>query len=356
MTLPIRSSCRDAEGGYKLCTVCGFENFKRYQVCTICGGGLLVTASSSDLQDFTALVETSTKLSFLSSVFGQDNNEDTIATRRFVQLARKKAHVAYFARKGVRSGLESWMSKDASESVNVQLMPVSDPSIDASQLPVEIEIEPRLNILSMPLTETMTIASKDFPSKYTHFVMTASSLLVPAESGHMRLTLERPTMFEESMNPLATIPRNRLCSVMRINFVGESGVDAGEWFVMLNEMLVKPARGLFVCTNKSDQSYYMTPCSDQDILSQQLLHLFAAGRLFGRALLEGSMLCFHLAPPLLKLILGYPLGFADLEDLDPEVYANLRWLLENDGSDTLGLDLFKMETIIVTSSWCQVEA
>lgn len=50
------------------------------------------------------------------------------------------------------------------------------------------------------------------------------------------------------------------------------------------------------------------------------------------------MLCFHLAPPLLKLMLGYPLSFADLEDFDPEVYANLRWLLDNDGTDALGLD------------------
>ncbi|KAF4047419.1 HECT domain-containing protein [Phytophthora infestans] len=49
------------------------------------------------------------------------------------------------------------------------------------------------------------------------------------------------------------------------------------------------------------------------------------------------MLCFHLAPSLLKLMLGYPLSFADVEDFDPEVYANLRWLLDNENVESIGL-------------------
>lgn len=154
--------------------------------------------------------------------------------------------------------------------------------------------------------------------------------------------MERANVFEDSMESLAIIPRKNVHSVLRINFLDESGVDAGglhrEWFVLLNEMLVDPSRGLFNCTNKSEQTYYLSPCSNANLLPDQLLHLYAVGRLLGRALLEGSMMCFHLAPPLLKLMLGYPLTFSDLEDFDPEVYENLRWLLENENADALGLD------------------
>ncbi|KAJ0389170.1 hypothetical protein ATCC90586_010826 [Pythium insidiosum] len=58
----------------------------------------------------------------------------------------------------------------------------------------------------------------------------------------------------------------------------------------------------------------------------------------GRALLDGAVLGFHLSVPLLKLILGIPVTFDDLEYYDAELYRNLKWLLENDGVEDLGLD------------------
>ncbi|KAL4136696.1 hypothetical protein PRIC2_000225 [Phytophthora ramorum] len=241
------------------------------------------------------------------------------------------------------------------QATHTVLTTASDTTVDASKLPLEIEIGPRSAELnapnsslrettttSPPPSETIALASKDFPSKYAHFVTATSTLLVPAEREHLRLNVERANVFEDSMESLAIIPLRNLHSVLRINFLDESGVDAGglhrEWFVMLNEMLVDPARGLFVYANKNEQAYFLSPCSNMDLLPDRLLHLYAAGRLLGRALLEGSMLCFHLASPFLKLILGYPLSFEDLEDLDPEVYSNLRWLLENDNVDALDLD------------------
>ncbi|KAH7476383.1 E3 ubiquitin-protein ligase Itchy-like protein [Phytophthora ramorum] len=226
----------------------------------------------------------------------------------------------------------------------------ADADMDATRLPLTLPNSPIRTALgtdtvlgnASPPPLAMALASKDFPSKYAHFVMAASALLVPAEREHLRLNVERASVFKDSMESLAIIPLQNARSVVRINFLDENGVDAGglqrEWFVMLNEALVDPVRGLFVCANKRDQTYYMSPCSDMELLPNQLLNLFAAGRLLGRALLEGSMLCFHLASPFLKLILGYPLSFEDLEDLDPEVYSNLRWLLENDNVDALDLD------------------
>ncbi|GMF10803.1 unnamed protein product [Phytophthora lilii] len=222
----------------------------------------------------------------------------------------------------------------------------SDVDMDAFKLPLDVQngSSPAVGevIPSASLAESMTLATKDFPSKYAHFVMRASALLVPAEREHLRLSIERARVYKDSMESLAIIPVRNTHSVMRINFLDESGVDAGglhrEWFVMLNEALVDPANGLLVCANKNEHTYFLTRCSNADLLPRQLVYLFALGRLVGRALLEGSMLCFHLAPPLLKLMLGYPLSLTDLVDLDPEVYTNLRWLLENDNVDALGLD------------------
>ncbi|KAJ0407645.1 hypothetical protein P43SY_010186 [Pythium insidiosum] len=52
-------------------------------------------------------------------------------------------------------------------------------------------------------------------------------------------------------------------------------------------------------------------------------HFFATGRFLGRALLEGNVTGFHLALPLLKIILGQPVSLSDLEFFDPETYRNL---------------------------------
>lgn len=89
--------------------------------------------------------------------------------------------------------------------------------------------------------------------------MSASALLVPAEREHLRLSVNRADMFADSMESLAIIPLHKLHSILRIHFLEEKGVDAGglqrEWFVMLNEALVEPAHGLFVCANKSEQTF-----------------------------------------------------------------------------------------------------
>ena len=65
----------------------------------------------------------------------------------------------------------------------------------------------------------------------------------------------------------------------------------------------------------------------------------------GRALLEGTVLNFHLCVPLLKLILGTPLCMDDVKYFDPEVHTNMMWMLENDGVEALDLDFSVIERV-----------
>ncbi|KAL3668304.1 hypothetical protein V7S43_006397 [Phytophthora oleae] len=446
------AALRDAEEGFNVCSVCSFENFKRFKFCTVCGEAIASGEENADTSKKRA-----TRLSFLPLFKREKSRVELVtptppkkSTRRRLRAERRKEWTrkvdvegrVYWFRDGrwgdtqfasfvvnflstnvsdtdtnstlaqhdegttkgepsskaegtsgpsLPSGCDSNASVDgivassvgidisepepeqessgngnadgveqnsAQEPVvgsvedcittlvrytqgqHVILAPSSDQAVDASKLPLDVGIGPNGHSVT-PLIETLALAAKDFPSKYAHFVTATSVLLVPAEKEHLRLNVERANVFEDSMESLAIIPLANVHSVLRINFLDESGVDAGglhrEWFVLLNEMLVDPVRMLFVCTNKSEQTYFLSPCSNADFLPDQLLHLYAVGRLLGRALLEGSMLCFHLAPPLLKLMLGHPLCFADMEDFDPEVYTNLRWLLDNDNVESLGL-------------------
>ncbi|RLN79092.1 hypothetical protein BBJ28_00006958 [Nothophytophthora sp. Chile5] len=197
--------------------------------------------------------------------------------------------------------------------------------------------------------EAVSMAATDFPSKYAHFVVTTASLIVPAEVEFLKLSVHRDYMLEESMDHLYCIQPKNLRSFMRINFLDESGVDAGgvhrEWFMLVNEMLASPTLRLFTCVNKADQSFFLNPQSRAEVGEDHLSYYFATGRLIGRALLEGGIWGFHLALPLLKIILGVPVTFTDMEFLDPEAYRNLQWLRDNDGVDELGLDFSVTEQV-----------
>ncbi|GMF33298.1 unnamed protein product [Phytophthora fragariaefolia] len=197
--------------------------------------------------------------------------------------------------------------------------------------------------------EAISLAESDFPSKYAHFVVSTASLIVPAEVEFLKLSVHRDYMLEESMDHMYCIQPKNLRSFMRINFLDESGVDAGgvhrEWFMLVNELLASPTLQLFKCTNKADQSYFLNPQSRAEVGEDHLAYYFATGRLIGRALLEGGIWGFHLALPLLKIILGMPVTFADTEFLDPETYRSLRWLMDNDGVDDLGLDFSITEEV-----------
>jgi hypothetical protein len=111
-----------------------------------------------------------------------------------------------------------------------------------------------------------------------------------------------------------------------------------EWFMLVTENLLDETTGLFKCMNQVDQSYYFNPNSAQKYGEKHLVALLGAGRFVGHALLEGQVLGFNFCVPLLKLILGCPVTFNDLEYLDEELYRNLNWLKENEDVETLGLD------------------
>ncbi|KAF1336321.1 Hect ubiquitin ligase, partial [Globisporangium splendens] len=90
--------------------------------------------------------------------------------------------------------------------------------------------------------------------------------------------------------------------------------------------------------------HYLNPASVHDIGEAHLMHYLGAGRLISRAILEGQMMGFHLALPLLKITLGIPVSFSDFEYFDSEAYMSMLWVKQNDGVNTLGLDFSVMET------------
>ncbi|GLE06290.1 hypothetical protein PINS_up015537 [Pythium insidiosum] len=200
-------------------------------------------------------------------------------------------------------------------------------------------------------------AHLDFPTKMAEFVTRTATLQVPSEHAFLKLRVRREDLLGESIEALAATPERFSRSTIRMIFIGEQGVDAGgvyrEWFDLFSRQIARGRSGVFRCVDRVDRVFYLNPHSRHILGDNHLAHFFATGRFLGRALLEGNVTGFHLALPLLKIILGQPVSLSDLEFFDPEMYRNLTWLLNNDGADALGLDFSVCEQLVVADGSTQ---
>ncbi|EQC41695.1 hypothetical protein SDRG_01653 [Saprolegnia diclina VS20] len=185
------------------------------------------------------------------------------------------------------------------------------------------------------------VATLPFKDKYSWFLTQTSALLHPWEEGHLKMRVHRDNILVESMEQILGIQMEHIHMPLRIEFVGEVAIDAGglerEWFAMVIEKLFDETIGLFMCAHVESLAYVINPNS-VDVSVDHLLYFRGAGRLIGRALLEGQLMKAHLALPVLKHILGVPISFSDLEFIDHQLYKSMRYLKEHDGVQDMGLD------------------
>ncbi|TDH67199.1 hypothetical protein CCR75_004843 [Bremia lactucae] len=185
------------------------------------------------------------------------------------------------------------------------------------------------------------VAALPFKDKYAWFLEQTSALIKPWEDGHLKMRVHRENILVESMEQLLGVQMEHIHMPLRIEFIGEVAIDAGglerEWFSLVTERLFDETIGLFMCAHVDSLAYVINPNS-VEASADHLLYFRGAGRLLGRALLEGQLMKAHLALPVLKHLLGVPISFSDLEFFDQEVYNSLKWMKEHDEVATLGLD------------------
>ncbi|CAH0486749.1 unnamed protein product [Peronospora farinosa] len=185
------------------------------------------------------------------------------------------------------------------------------------------------------------VAALPFKDKYAWFLEQTSALIKPWEDGHLKMRVHRENILVESMEQLLGVQMEHIHMPLRIEFIGEVAIDAGglerEWFSLVTERLFDETIGLFMCAHVDSLAYVINPNS-VEASADHLLYFRGAGRLLGRALLEGQLMKAHLALPVLKHLLGVPISFSDLEFFDQEVHNSLKWMKENFGVDALGLD------------------
>ncbi|ETN24676.1 hypothetical protein PPTG_00900 [Phytophthora nicotianae INRA-310] len=358
--LRVIAAQREAERGFATCVSCGFKNFARVLHCALCGN------SSTDSK---------LPATVLPSV--NDPREDVALPRRWEWTRELDVHDRLVWRRRLAEGgdcspgyvlrfdlppetepeAEREVSKHRQRSLSTGYDPCADVQFELLEPrdvdPTQFPLPPPRTDMSDTMEDlkhtAVHVAAQDFPTKYAHFVTSATSLIQAGDrSVRSCLSVHRDYILEQSVQHINCIREESIRSVrLQVNFAGHEDLPSDEkdvsglhrgWMTLLNEKLVDPDVGLFLCTQRSDQTFFINPQSKLVLGEDHLQHFNAAGRLIGRALLEGSVLNFHLCAPLLKMMLGTPITFGDLEFLDAEIYRNLTWLLDNDSAESLELD------------------
>ncbi|GLE08749.1 hypothetical protein PINS_up020164 [Pythium insidiosum] len=375
------AALKEAQQGTQPCATCGFTNFMRESFCSVCAAPLgddKARHKKTKRRNKFAKRAKALAASLSSSSAASDQTAAAAAATAAAAAASTRAERVLRRREWTRKldveGRAYWF-RDAvpssSSSVPVmpgfvfQLMPTAAPptanvteTLQAETAGLRVEYvdaggaNPLMFALGAPLElhdslgEFLALSEQAFPFKYAELLHRTTLLMEPHKRQMLRMRVHRSFAVEHSTEHLSCVPARNTRIPMNVVFNAAGFLNDNEdahdnhreWFVLLNDAFARPATGLFVCVNDVDQTYYLNPDSAAALGPDHLNYFFAAGRLTARALLQGDLMALHLATPLLKVLLGQPLSFHDLEHFDPVLYKNLAYLLTHDGVEALELD------------------
>ncbi|KAJ1819717.1 putative E3 ubiquitin-protein ligase [Coemansia sp. RSA 2675] len=142
-------------------------------------------------------------------------------------------------------------------------------------------------------------AARQMDSKLKEAVISAlfQNFHLGEEQPYLKLLIRRRCLVEDSLHQLANHEMD-LKKRLKIEFVGEEGVDAGglakEWFMLLLRELMNPMHGMFV----GEGACWFNPASLES--SNQY---FLVGVVVGLALYNSTILDLHLPLPVFKKLL-----------------------------------------------------
>lgn len=177
----------------------------------------------------------------------------------------------------------------------------------------------------------------DFDNKRTFFrtlVRKRLSAEASASGGvsPLRIRVRRDQVFQDSYHQLRMRSASEMKGRLHVQFIGEEGIDAGgvtrEWYALLARKIFDANHALFVKSAAKSATYQPNVVS---YVNEDHLGVFKfAGRVFGKAILDGQLLDAYFTRAFYKHLLGVKPSFSDVEALDPDLHSSLTWVLNND--------------------------
>eukprot|EP00573_Skeletonema_grethae_P001076 CAMPEP_0201686764 /NCGR_PEP_ID=MMETSP0578-20130828/1088_1 /ASSEMBLY_ACC=CAM_ASM_000663 /TAXON_ID=267565 /ORGANISM="Skeletonema grethea, Strain CCMP 1804" /LENGTH=875 /DNA_ID=CAMNT_0048170859 /DNA_START=38 /DNA_END=2665 /DNA_ORIENTATION=- len=175
-----------------------------------------------------------------------------------------------------------------------------------------------------------TAQNKSYEDKIQWFQDTCAQLCVEWNEGHMRMNVRRDYLLSDSMEAVMSLSRKDLRKVWRFEFIGEAGIDAGglarEWFELVTEEVFDPDMGLWQNSATNQMCMQINPASEISCPDDHLIYFRFIGRVMGKAMFDRQLVKGHMVKHMYKHILGWPIMFNDLKDIDEEYYNSLKGL------------------------------
>jgi len=146
----------------------------------------------------------------------------------------------------------------------------------------------------------------------------------------LAVRVRREKAVEDTLHQLGLHPAEDLRKEMRVQFVGEEGVDEGgvkkELFQLIVREIFDPQFGMFI-HNKETGSYWFNPNSS-DFAEFHLI-----GTILGLAIYNNVILDIRFPKFMYKKLYGKSANIEDIKSYDPSLYSGLKNLLEYKGTD-----------------------
>mmetsp|Transcript_13622 Transcript_13622/g.29459 ORF Transcript_13622/g.29459 Transcript_13622/m.29459 type:complete len:738 (-) Transcript_13622:180-2393(-) len=174
--------------------------------------------------------------------------------------------------------------------------------------------------------------TKEYNDKVNWFRGKCKELAI---EGGMRIEVRRDYIRIDSIRAIMSLSRNQLRQRWQIVYKGEAGLDAGgltrDWFLQVTKAMFDPDMGLWQTSETNQMCLQINPASGI-IDDDHLLCFRFLGRIMGKAMFAGELVKGHMVNHLYKHLLGWPVMFNDLKDIDDEYYNNLKKTI-NMGAD-----------------------
>ncbi|EJK45378.1 hypothetical protein THAOC_36008 [Thalassiosira oceanica] len=174
------------------------------------------------------------------------------------------------------------------------------------------------------------VQNKSFEDKIQWFQETCSQLCAEWNEGHMRMNVRREYLLSDSMEAVMSLGRKDLRKVWRFEFIDEAGIDDGglarEWFELVTDKVFDPDMGLWQTSASNQMCMQINPASEIACPEDHLIYFRFIGRIMGKAMFDGQLVKGRMVKHLYKHILGWPVMFSDLKDIDEEYYNSLKGL------------------------------
>ncbi|ORX45657.1 HECT-domain-containing protein [Hesseltinella vesiculosa] len=170
------------------------------------------------------------------------------------------------------------------------------------------------------------------------------ALFQGVNSPYLVLEIRRDHLIEDALQQLEDKSIHDLKKQLRIQFVGEEGVDEGgvqkEFFQLMIRELFDSKYGMFV-SNEESRLCWFNPqilAGDPDEDQRTLREFKLMGLLIGLAVYNGVILDLHFPLALYKKLMGKPTDLSDLMQLDPSLGHGLYQLLQQHDDDSASFD------------------